>query len=161
MVARATAHGAVNRATPECRPLSPASYCSAGCEYIRSRLQSTLGYPLPPSTAACRSEREQKQFWDDVHRMGAGGAGGARDGGGQPSDTRTHAYRRRDRSLSSTSVVYDRFGGWPVKEEVRSKLRTCGEGRTKEEGRLLPMLEDVKKEDSCGRARESGRARRG
>ena len=53
------------------------------------------------------------------------------------------------------------IGGWPVKEEVRSKLRTCGEGRTKEEGRLLPMLEDVKKEDSCGRARESGRARRG
>ena len=52
-------------------------------------------------------------------------------------------------------------GGWPVKEEVRSKPRTCGEGRMKEEGRLLPMLEDVKKEDSCGRARESGRARRG
>jgi hypothetical protein len=38
------------------------------------------------------------------------------------------------------------IGGWPVKEEVRSKPRTCGEGRMKEEGRFLPMLEDVKKE---------------
>jgi hypothetical protein len=58
-------------------------------------------------------------------------------------------------------VLCGTVGGWPVKEEVRSKPRTCGEGRMKEEGRLLPMLEDVKKEDSCGRARESGRARRG
>ena len=30
-----------------------------------------------------------------------------------------------------------------MKEEVRSKPRTCGEGRMKEEVRLLPALKDV------------------
>ena len=33
-----------------------------------------------------------------------------------------------------------------MKEEVRSKPRTCGEGRMKEEVRLLPTLKDVKDE---------------
>ena len=41
-----------------------------------------------------------------------------------------------------------------MKDEVRSKPRTSGEGRVKEEVRLLPMLTDVKEEGRslvCGR----------
>ena len=45
-----------------------------------------------------------------------------------------------------------------MKEEVRSKPRTCGEGRMKEEVRLLPTLKDVKDE---GRILVGGRGKVG
>ena len=45
-----------------------------------------------------------------------------------------------------------------MKEEVRSKPRTCGEGRMKEEVRLLPTLKDVKE---GGRIFEGGRRKVG